>query len=90
MEYFSVGVIILSSVFIEIMYRKMNKVLDEHLKTLEDLDLALRRENYLLKTMNDSLNVVDMAGFISQRMRNAPKDFEAKTDEEVNIDNIRG
>ena len=66
----------------------MFKIEDEHLETIEKLSLSLKRENYLLKTMNDSLNVVDMAGFIAQRMRNAPKDFEPKTEEEIKPDNV--
>lgn len=64
----------------------------ESIKAQEELSeqsaLSLQRENYLLKTMNDAMRVTEPKGFMAQRMRNAPKEFESKTIEEVKPDQV--
>ena len=70
--------------------KEADKAMNGQLELMEELSLVLRRENYLLKTMNDAMNVSDPKGFMAQRMRNAPEGFEPKTDEEVNRDIISG
>lgn len=72
------------------LHAKGTRMLEECIKsrgeTMEKYSQTLDRENYLLKTMNDAMNVTEPKGFMAQRMRNAPKNFKAKTEEEVNPD----
>ena len=69
---------------------KLNKQGEEILESGEQLILqaeaSLERENYMLKTINDAMSVSDVAGFIRQRMNNAPSYFEPKTVEEIKPD----
>ena len=63
-------------------YKKESIILEQKLHQ------ALERENYLLKTMNDSMRVVDTKDFMVHRMKNAPKEFKAKSIEEINPDMV--
>ena len=55
---------------------------------LEELLLTTKRENYLLKTMNDAMKVTAPKQFMAHRMEIAPKDFKPKSEEEINPDKI--
>ena len=76
-------------VHIYVQNKQMDKLIVMNNELLDEVELVLKRENYLLKTMNDAMSVSDIAGFMSQRMRNAPKEFQPKTDAEINPDNVR-
>ena len=77
--------------------KKREKIMDEIYKTIKRraemiekaYDLAVAREMYILKTMNDSMNVTDTKGFLIQRMKNSPKEFEPAKEEDVKPDNIK-
>ena len=75
--------------------KKLDKEIVDHGKTIKELGsqikdnmLVLERENYVLKTMNDAMKVVDIRGFMAQRMSNAPSHFKPKTEEEINTDKV--
>ncbi len=91
MEYILLMSLLINIMLIHKIYKLNNQMFNEindHIKALKDIDNILKRENYLLKTMNDSMLVADTKGFMAQRMKNAPKDFKPKTKEEINPDNI--
>ncbi len=80
---------------IKALQKKLEEELDENLKTLDELNQTLMelkqvkiQEIYLLKTMNDSMNVIDPKGFMVQRMQNAPSDFKPKEEDEIKPDKI--
>ena len=66
----------------------IDKKRKEILEILEKFKKTLERENYLLKMINDSMNVTNIRGFIMQRMSMVPKSWEPKTEEEINRDII--
>ena len=41
-----------------------------------------------MKSLNDAWNVVDMRGFLSQRIANAPKSFQALDENDVKPDGV--
>ena len=67
----------------EILGRELeyNKIKNK-LKEIEE------KEKFLLKTINDSMSVIDPKGFISQRMKNAPKHFTAADPKDYNLDKV--
>lgn len=68
--------------------KKRKKSIKAQEELSEKYELSLQRENYLLKTMNDAMKVTEPKGFMLQRMKNAPKEFEPKTQEEVKPDQV--
>ena len=88
MEVIIVMLVVIPTVVIIKLMDEINKITDGYKETLENYELALEREEYLLKMINDSLSVTDMAGFIAQRMRNAPEKFEKADLDKMNLDKI--
>jgi hypothetical protein len=89
-ELFLGAMLIFSTLIIMWMKSKIDKLAEQQYQLMDDLNLALKRENYLLKAMNDSMKVIDPKDFMIHRMRIAPKEFKMKTREEVNPDEISG
>ena len=63
------------------LYESVNKLLEEKL-------ILTKKENYLLKTMNDSMNVSEPKRFMSHRMSMAPEEFATASEEDVKPDNV--
>ena len=57
-------------------------------KNLKKVRETEERERYLLKAMNDSMSVLDVKGFLAQRMSNTPKHWEPISKENINPDKI--
>lgn len=83
----------------EDLYKKTANLLDKSMKarqdgidfadkTIKKYKIAIDRETYLLKTMNDAMKVTEPKKFMIQRMRNAPKEFEPRKEEDINPDKI--
>lgn len=83
----------------EDLYKKTANLLDKSIKarqdgikltekTMEKYKIAISREAYLLKTMNDAMKVTEPKGFMAQRMRNAPKEFEPRKEKDIKPDKI--
>ena len=76
--------------------KKLNKTLKEQNDDLfekfkeasERYKATATREIYLMKSLNDAWNVVDMRGFLSQRIANAPKSFQALDENDVKPDGV--
>ena len=57
-------------------------------RTVSALKEAEEKEKFLLKMINDSMSVLDIRGFIVQRMNNAPKHFKKAKEEDVKPDKV--
>ena len=84
-SYILLSLLVLSIGFSWILVQVAKRIHNELLDELED---TTRRELYLMKAINDAMDVVDVRGFIYQRMKNAPEDFEPLDEEDVKPDKI--